>query len=438
MSQSAYQSTIEDLPDVTSSTNNTISKEIFCLGLFINIAASGPCRMFVTDFTNNKLISNSYIDSYFIDEFEIPTEQIFQIDLYKEKLKSLIDEYEAKFDEVLFDPGAAPPFRISDKICIVNVSVMLKKFNNVLEGRARSIRLVNEADMANEKLQKLFTNLTQLPNSFFIENIARAKQVIPNTFYSRILDKTSNINTKPAASSTSESVINDSQPRQTYVKTEETTEAFIPDTLFPDDYQNNLDRLPEVRNSQPLARNESQSQNQKQVNNNQNESQNLYQSEGITSQKYYSLKQLNDNYTTDVDNEIYRVKGKIVGYSPSDWSYICIKKYENKMNKISLSDPSIRDLELTICDQVAISNLEEILLDSDNSITVFLDKEQIIQALNLNAIESIYTSISELNDKSFTDNVVEFELYKKFINVNATNKFLVWTVRNISFNNIMN
>lgn len=443
MSQSAYQSTIEDLPNVTSFTNCTITKEIFCLGLFINIAASGPCRLFVTDFTVNPRVSNSYVDSYFIDEFEIPTEQIFQIDVYKEKLKLLIDEYETRFGEPLFDSG--PPFRISNKICILKASVVLKKFNNILEGRAKSIRLVSDEDMTSENLQKLYTNLGKLPKDFFIDNMTRAKTVIPNEFYKKIMSFSKDINPTTVeipvnsdgstnanfnANSNTDSIINDSQPRQTYVKTEETTESMIPDTLFPADYLNTGERLSDTDTLQ--GETEMESQNHVRNRSQENSRISLYQN-------YYSIKQLNDYHNHDIDNEVYRVKGIILGYNPGDWSHVCIKKYEHNSakNKTLLSDPYMRNLELILCDQSPPNNQEGVLLNSDNSITVVLDQKQITQALNIEAIESAYTKLSELNKKSFTNEVLEFELSKKLVNINTKNQFLVWSARNISFDVIM-
>ena len=75
----------------------------------------------------------------------------------------------------------------------------------------------------------------KLPKEFFKENLTRAKTVIPSVYLEPVLaslgDKNSNINgnsdtsTNPKSNvnSNTGSVINDSQPRQTYVKTEEVT-----------------------------------------------------------------------------------------------------------------------------------------------------------------------------------------------------------------------
>jgi len=42
-----------------------------------------------------------------------------------------------------------------------------------------------------------------------------------------------------------------------------------------------------------------------------------------------------------------------------------------------------------------------------------------------------------LNKKSFISEVVEFELFKRLVNINTNNQFLVWSARNISFDAIM-
>lgn len=456
MSQSAFQSTIEDLPDITTSTNVTITKEIFGLGLFINIAATGPCRLYVTDFTANPRVVNSFLDSFLIDEFEIPTEQIFLIDVYKEKLKGLIDEYERRYREPLLEKEVRPPFRISNKICIVKATVILKKFNNILEGRARSVRLVNEGDfMASENLQKLYANVCKLPKEFFKENLTRAKTVIPSVYLEPVLaslgDKNSSINensdistnAKSNVNSNTESVINDSQPRQTYVKTEEVTENMIPDTLFPNDYvdaaHESLDADIQQRENEMEYENNSFPNPARATPSQNGYSQHGYSQQGNSQQAYYSLKQLNDYHSYGIDNEVYRVKGKIVGCNPPDWSQICIKKYEHNSakDKAVLSDPYMRNLEIILCDQIPLSSQEEVLLDSENSITIVLDQEQMVQALNIEAIELAYTRISELNKKSFTNEILEFELYKKLVHINAKSQFLIWSARNISFDVIM-
>lgn len=436
MSQSGYVCTIEDLPDVTISTNLKITKDIYCLGLFINIAATGPCRLYVTDFTTNPRVSNLFFESYYIEEFEIPSEQIFLIDVYQEKLKVLINDYEKRYKEPLFEQEARPPFRISNKLCILRATVVLKKFNNVLEGRAKSIRLINKEELLdNEKLQTLYANICKLPKEFLKENLTRARNVIPDRYLETVLPSFENTN--PAINEfnevnlkvDTESVINDSQPRQTYVKTEEATENMIPDTLFPNDYSNTAHQLADADTFQ---QEEAEAENAN--------SHHAGHSQQPHSQKaYYSFKQLNDYHSYGIDNEVYRVKGKILGFNPSDWSQICIKKYEHDAvkNKIILSDPYIRNMEIILCDQMPLNNQEEILLDSDNSITIVLDQAQICKALNIEAIELAYTKVSELNKKSFISEVVEFELFKRLVNINTNNQFLVWSARNISFDAIM-
>lgn len=437
MSQSGYACSIEDLPDVTFFTNLKITKDIYCLGLFINIAATGPCRLYVTDFTTNPRVSNPFFESYYIEEFEIPPEQIFQIDVYQEKLQVLINDYERRYNEPLFEQDARPPFRISDKMCILRATVVLKKFNNVLEGRAKSIRLINKEELLdNENLQTLYANICKLPKEYLKENLTRARNVIPDRHLGPILpsferrspriNEHNEVNVKVDT----ESVIHDSQPRETYVKTEEATENMIPDTLFPNDYSNTAQQSLDADTFQQEDEAEPENANSNHA---------TYLQQPHSQKAYYSLKQLNDYHSYGIDNEVYRVKGKILGCNPSDWSQICIKKYEHEAekNKIVLSDPYIRSMEIILCDQIPLNGQEEILLDSDNSITIVLDQAQVSQALNIEAIELAYTKIPDLNKKSFTNEVVEFELYKKLVNINTNNQFLIWTARNISFDAIM-
>lgn len=452
MSQTVPASTIESLSDVTGSTSNTLFKEIFCFGLSINISSSGPSRLLVTDFSSNPLISNSFRGSYFIEEFEIPVEQIFQIDLYQEKLNVLIKEYELNFRDSLFDASPAPPFRISDKVCILKASVVLKKYNNVLEGRARKVRLVNNGDLGDDNLKKLFSRLSKLPASFFNDNMDKIKKVIPNIYYEKALSDLkdqgssqtkrtvngalsgSNLPSQNQGSQAYSSqatqfpikrenvtnIISESQPGQGSIKCEEISETVVPDTLFAEDYFNSDDEnLPEFGNSQPP-----------QV------SQNILN----IPQGYHSIKQLNESFSNSIDNEIYRIKAKVIGSNPDDLSYICVKTYKHQMrdNKILLSDPFMRSLELIICDQSTRSGNEDvILLEMDNFMTIYLDGEQLLKSFDFDSIESAYTKLPQLIDKSFKSSFVELELFKKFVKINDGDQLLVWSARNLVISDLI-
>ena len=216
----------------------------------------------------------------------------------------------------------------------------------------------------------------------------------------------------------------------------------IPDTLFPNDYVDTAHQSLDAHIQQ--RENEMDYENNSFPNPAHGAFSHGYSQQGhaqreLSQQAYYSLKQLNDYHSYGIDNEVYRVRGKILGCNPSDWSQVCIKKYEHDSfkNKVVLSDPYMRNLEIILCDQIPLNSQEEVLLDSDNSITIVLDQEQIAQALNTEAIELAYTIISKLNKKSFTNEILEFELYKKSVHINAKNQFLIWSARNVSFDVIM-
>lgn len=431
MSQSYKETAISKLPDVTSENSKNIIREIYCMVLSMNIPSSGPFRMFVTDFTRNKHIANPKIKNHcFGEEAEVPIDQIFQVEVYREKWHFFRQEYESTFGEQLIEAGTKSPYRIAEKFCIMKAQVGVKKYGGVLEGRLKHGRLVGKDDLGNELVQNLLSKIRGLPSSFRLLVAEKAHMLFPgvrleyNNFNHFNLPEEDN----NAGESENEQGINESgspsswgisfnQASENLIKNEDFNDDYIPDTQYYNDYVNSPER----------------------INSEEDDELSLFPTRETEGHGLFEIPQLNDLLFTDskIDGRIYRTKGRIVGCIPSDFSHLCAKGYGSEDGLVVISDPFLRGLEILISEQDFSNRQVDIMLDQQKYVSVHLDKEQLFELFDTPHIETIYTNLSSLNKKLYNNLEQFFDLYKKKLPIGAGELLTVWSTRNISLRQIL-
>lgn len=410
MSQEHSECYIKDLPDPSNSLRGTVYRSIYCFCLFMNITNNGPFRLFVTDFTSNPLIANSYVKSHYIEDFEIPIDFIFQVELFKEVWKPFLQDYEVTYGEKLIDMGERPPFRLSKKLILLNLNIQLKTYNGVVEGKARRLRLINELDRGNEHLQRLYVALTQLPRTFFIGNLDRARTILPPNYITRVL------NGDTASISLDQKGENNTRPNKRTWNYEpqikkEAYETEIPDTLFPSDYVNSSEPENEDEKNHYLESVESSFDNAKLV----------------------ETKWLKENINAP-DGKIYKVLCRIVGVVPDDWSHLCSKHYmitQDSMHPI-LSDPLMSMLELLIRDEAE----KETFISGQQLMRVYLDPSDILDSLEYPSIESAYINLAKCNKRKLSNKTHLFKLYLKSKTLESGKEIAFWSAKDVNLKSL--
>ena len=435
MSQSYKGTAISKLPDVTSESSKNITRDIYCMVLSMNIPSTGPFRMFVTDFTRNKHIANPRIKNHcFGDEAEVPIDQIFQVEVYREKWHSFRQEYESTFGEQLIEAGTKSPYRIAEKFCIVKAQIGVKKYGGVLEGRLKHARLVRKDDMDNELVRNLLCKIRSLPSSFRSLVGEKAQKLFPglslecdDTKQFNSLKEESNFGESESESESGQEMNDNGSPfgrahslnhaSETLVKNEDFNDGYVPDTQFENDYLNS----PQRRGSED------------------EDELSFFSTREIEKRGLFEISQLNDLLFVDskIDGRIYRTKGRVIGSVPSDWSHLCVKGYGLEEENVVVNDPFLRGLEVLISEQEFTTRQADTILDQQKCVSIHLDKQQLFEIFDTPHVETIYTNLFDLNKKLYNNLEQVFELYKKGIPFGARGLLTVWSARNISLGQIL-
>lgn len=359
-----------------------------------------PLKLLITDFTHNPLVQNRYNWAPEFAGINLEHSQLFQVDVFPDKLRALELEYRnIVVDEQLLE-GAED--LIAHKFCVVNVCVTLRKVNSFVLGRLVNISVLNGSvdldSLGPAKLANLAALHDQmaarLSRLFIASNFRKALRVFPP----RILAQ---LGPDPSShSTTSNSGPSGSQPRQVSVKGEEynytqpASLEFDPRRLFDND-----DALIEPQ----------------------------------THRNIYTLEQLNAIKLIP-DNRLYRAKAYIAGSIPENLSFVCTKGYVAEGSKVTLTDPFLQHLELVLSD--VEPGTGEKLLDSTNSISVYVLDEQLPEFFGLSGVESIYTKLGALNQRfqERRTRPVNLELYKQVVKKSLV---VVWCVKNATLEEVV-
>lgn len=413
-------STILSLPDIDVGSKRTVYKEIFCFGLVLNVMTSGPSRLYVTDFTSNPLVVNQYSKSVFIDEVEVSSNQILQVDMYEEKLDEFFMNYKNVFHEDLIMGSHGSVVRICEKLCLLKTSVILKKYKNVLEARAKKVRLINLDDLANPELQNLLYKVSELPRDFIEDVQLKISTLLPSSF---IAEKVQRISSSTVAEQSSQSnghleqtpdLSNEhyssavgSEFPTTQVKNED--DVLLPDTLFPEDYTNSspdthLQNGGDSPESSPIV---------------------------PVLKEMYSFKDLND-ISGNHDNILYPTRGRIVSIYPTDLSQIFVKPYILDSNsRITLGDPYGRDIEIIMCDDVS---QEEI--NPENILSIHVNGKDAIRLFGFESIEQAYIGQMSISQRQINQKPFNLEVFKHEHTLQSGVKYIVWEAKNLEYENI--
>lgn len=390
---------IQDLPDPTMAD---YYERYLIIGYAVRLqmaTSKMPFKLLITDFTHNPLVQNRYNWAPEFAGVTLDHSQLFQVDLFPDKLRALELEYRNMVvDEQLL--GGTEDV-IAPKFCVVDVCVTLKKVNSFVLGRLVNITVLNGAVDLDSLGPAKLANLTalhdkmaaQLSRQFIHANFHRALRV----FSPRILALLGD----PSSNATSNSAAYGSQPRQVSIKGEGCAETqpasleFDSRRLFAED--------------EPII----DTQNHR---------------------KTYTLEQINAIKLVP-DNRVYRTKAYIAGSMPENLAFVCVKGYVADGVKVALTDPFLQHLELILSD--VQPGTDDKLLDHTNSVSVHVVDDQLPDFFGLSGVESIYTKLGALNERfqQRRTRKVNLELYKRV--VNEKSPVVVWCLKNATLEGLV-
>lgn len=93
--------------------------------------------------------------------------------------------------------------------------------------------------------------------------------------------------------------------------------------------------------------------------------------------------------------KLFSISAYLVGSIPFDWNYICTKSYtfDTQRGKCVISDPQPRGLELVFSDTL------DPLLTKENSLTVWIPPEDLLDFFGMEHTEQMYTDLREYNTR---------------------------------------
>ena len=416
-------SQIKDFPWVEGMGQKQ-TRQLYCLLLCIRLSfkPSAPYRLYVTDFTKNKYIANPRLEvPNMFDDLELDSDEIFQVDIYGEHLQPLLKQYQEHARHKLFESRESV-VRLLEKFCIIKFDAHLKLFCGVLEARGSNLQLLDkDYGQRPPELIHLYQKIKTSRPAKSHKN--KLKTVIPED----ILMGSSNGSSGPSlevgtvnkpetlpphphppttlhSNGSNTTILSQSVYQSQPLKYEELFENdIIPDTKFNDDYVS----IPDEDDDDISEDDKIQ-----------------FRQDNTLSIKNISSMSLVE------DGIIYETTGYIANIIPSDYSHICVKKFDYNpgTNSVEVSDPFLKPIEIIISSTIPDKDL---LLTRENSIKLYLDTKQLSQ-LFPQQIESLYTNPKIFGDifESLMLHKRKLKVYKKSVKLNNGKKIVVWTCKN--------
>ncbi|KAG7662587.1 uncharacterized protein J8A68_003884 [[Candida] subhashii] len=380
-----------------------------------------PVTLYVTDFTTNKQSGTTFIPrEEYQGNIHIPKDKILRVLVYPKLLPTLDNLYKSVNNDDLgicdwwTNASGLNRLFILEKILIVSSNLKLKLYIDSLECLSYDHQILNSESVTSSQfpfLEKLFTNMGRnFPREFFEFN-PTARRIVPRLYWDNPRNEEGGTQilgyAQPLAGNANTQLtntevhVNETQPKQ---ETESQYAAFIDDIEHPQDYASSPapnSRVNTVVPRRPISR-------------------------------AYSVSDLLKLDDTE-DNRTYQVNAIIAGTIPSDWSLICGKQVKTRRGKPAILDPVIRGLELVLVDSTWTP--EQPILCGINTLSIYIDQEDVLDFFGVERIEKVYTSIADLDEKfeKCVHKPCTMHAYKtsKEIHPNGT-KMTVWTAMNLT------
>lgn len=388
-----------------------------------SFSSKAPFRLKVTDLTYNPYFEEN---NYQHNVFKISSQEIFNLDMFQEKIFGLKSQYQRAFGVEIFsnDPVAHDLLPL---LCVLKVHYKLGVFSNILEGRVMSFEMIDYLSpdwQRSKELQELGLRINSLQRASEFSHLTHL--VMPSNIVNSL--SSSNISILPENASTqvpstqvksTQAQNSPTTPQHTKVtvKTENISGGLVPGNRFVSDLVD--DDPSEVPDSLPDSNIEINDLDiaEHAIINESSEGIPFIDSQDINT--FEDIKKLK----LDADNRLYTTKVKIIGTLPVDLTKVCTKGYEIARTILQLTDPKLRYLELLITNEDHQQNS-----CCNDYIKVHLDDKQLSEIFKV-PVELLYCDSNIIIEKITTlvGKTIILRLFKKAIQLNSNVKVQVWS-----------
>lgn len=404
-----------------------IFKQSYVFVLEVNspsFSSKAPFRLKVTDLTYNPYFDEN---SYQHEVYKINSQEIFNLDMFQEKMFGLKSQYFRAFGVDMLTNNMLS-YDVLPKLCILKVHYKLGVFSNILEGRVMSFELIDYLSpewQKSKELQELGVRINNLERASEFSHLCN--MVMPSNVINSLSSSNMSILPENASTQVPSTQVKSTQAHQhspstpqhteVIIKTENISGGLVPGNRFISDLVD--DDPSEVPDSLPDSNID---MNDLEIERNQiiNES-----SEGIPFVDSQEINTFDDikKLKLHADNRIYTTRVKIIGTLPVDLTKLCTKGYEMVGSKLQLTDPKLRYLELLIT-----SEYHQQLSCCNEYIKVHLDDKQLTEIFKM-PLELLYCDSNIIIEKitSLMNKPIILRLFKKQIQLNSNVKVQVWS-----------
>lgn len=389
---------------------------VYCYVLYIEPRiGKGPFRLFITDFSTNNCVYNGYSNIQVMEAFDLSPDQMFQVDVYDERMKEFLLSYSRVKGEVLNIP-AGESVNLSELGIIALIHFKPKMYNNSLEGKAIEIEVLNKNYISNNSSSPKLNDLCrEISNKFPKDKKKILTTILPLQFYDLNLLKEDEVppdNSQLYRSSQIqvENTVNNISTgygKGFYVKDE--VNEMVPGNAYLDDMVDDPDNSSHSFDNARILPGQSRKRDET-------------SSLGIYSDNSFTVEDICKMDLT-VDNMVYPITAILMDTIPSDLSHLIVKCCEMVHGKLKLSDPILRPLEMIFCSHPAT------FLNNMNSLRVFIEPEQFLDLLDT-PIELLYAKPELIQQKleSIKRKKSQYNIYKKKI-VLGDSSIVIWCTK---------
>ncbi|CCH45916.1 hypothetical protein BN7_5503 [Wickerhamomyces ciferrii] len=454
--------TINKLSDLPPTTSKPYYVQFSCM--IVSVKLGNPNRIFVTDFTRNRHMEQSFVNENWIQDYSdrIPNDQILLLNIYKEKFDPFAKRYGLLRGEPL--PVGSLAVNVLPKAIFCTVKAKIKSYNGVLDAIPSQIDLLsirNNIDYSLPLYDNVFTNI---PIDYILENKEHFKHTFSEQqIQNKLLDPSA-----PLVIGIDRQFATQPQPhisqRQTYQQpqvhyTQPQQQSQIRRTQTSQgvmNHQTNLESSPVTSTRQNFGYSETNTPDSSFVENTPSRSFKLSSAADLpsdsTHNRDYETNQSphtqvqatfdernigiikNLNKIDQIDGKVYEVKGAIVEFEPL-LNQLCVKYDMNK-------PPILQPLSIIIVD----SNNSDQPFDETQLLKItFTTKSEIFNFLGMHEIEEVYIKSQQIY-KAFdrilkSRNIFSFKVTRRLIKINGikglNNSILGWEAQKLSLESLL-
>lgn len=388
----------------------------YCYVLYIEPRiGKGPYRLFITDFSTNNCVYNGYPNVQVMESFDLSPDQMFQIDVYDERMKEFQNSYSRVKGESLNIP-AGETVDLSGLGIIALIHFKPKTYNSSLEGKAIEIEVLNKSYISNNSSSPKLNDLCrELSNKFPKDKKKILTSILPLQFYdiNLLQDNIPHDNSQlyRKGQIQVENTVNNITTvygKGFFVKDE--VSEMVPGNEYLDDMVDDPENSSHSFDNRRILPDQSGKTRE------ENSSLGIYSDSSFTIEDICKME-------LTVDNMVYPITAVLMDTIPSDPTHLVVKCCEMVHDKLKLSDPILRPLEMIFCSQPVS------FLNNSNSLRVYIEPEQFLDLLDT-PIELLYAKPELIQHKleSIKRKKSQYNIYKKRIPL-GDSSIVVWCTK---------